>query len=73
MGSTALIFILIFYAIMLIPCIGVTIIGKNLINKIGQYPSRTPALQLGVLLKLVILEVVSFTMLMVFFKALIAD
>ncbi|MCK5215611.1 MAG: hypothetical protein KAR05_09690 [Candidatus Omnitrophica bacterium] len=72
MGSTALIFILIFYAIMLIPCIGVTIIGKNLINKIGQYPSRTPALQLGVLLKLVILEVVSFTMLMVFFKALIA-
>jgi len=44
-----------------------------LINQLGRYPSRTPAIQLSVVLKLVVLEVVSWTLLLLFFKILVAE
>jgi hypothetical protein len=73
MASTALVFIAIFYILMFIPCLGVGWIGYKLITRLGRYPSRTPAIQLGVMLKLVIVEVVSLTLILLMFKILVAE
>ena len=73
MASVALIFIVIFWFLLLVPCIGAGWLGYKLIDKLGRYPSKTPAIQTGILLKLVVVEVVSFAMLLTFFKALISE
>lgn len=70
LGNVALIFVAIFYGIMLFACIGIGWIGKNLIDDLGRFPSKTPAIQMGILFKLVVLEVVSMTLIVLFFKAL---
>ena len=58
---------------MLIPCIGVAWLGKNLLDQLGRFPSKTPAIQMGVLFKLIIIEVVSVTLILIFFKALVTE
>jgi len=73
MANVAAVFILIFYVMIIIPCVGVSVIGYKLIDKLGRFPSKTPAIQMGVLVKLVVVEVVSFTLLLSFFKALVAE
>ncbi len=73
MGSVALIFILIFWVLMAIPSLGVAWLGYKLITKLGRYPSKTPAIQMGIMLKLVIIEVVSLTLILVFFKILVSE
>ena len=73
MGSLVFIFIVIFWVIMLIPCIGIGWIGLKLINKLGRYPSKTPAIQMNILFKLVFIEVISLTLLIGFFKVLVAE
>ena len=72
MTSVVLMFILIFAFIIMVPCIGIAWIGRNLIEQLGRYPSKTPAVQMSILLKLVILEVVSFSLILLFFKMLVA-
>lgn len=73
MGSAALIFIILFFIMIAIPCLGVGWLGYKLITKLGRYPSKTPAIQMGIMLKLVIIEVVSLTMILVFFKILVSE
>jgi hypothetical protein len=73
MNETAVVFIFIFLVLMAIPCAGVAVIGYRLITRLGTFPSKTPALQMSVLLRLIVLEVVSFTLLLVFFKVLVAE
>ena len=58
---------------MLIPCLGVGWIGYKLITRLGRYPSRTPAIQVGIMLKLIIVEVVSLTLILLMFKILVAE
>ena len=70
LGGTAWIFISIFYGIILFICIGVGWIGRNLLEDLGRFPSKTPAIQMGILFKLVVLEVTGMTLLVLFFKAL---
>jgi len=72
MGGVALIFILFYWTVILIPAVGTCWIGRSLINRLGRWPSKTPAIQMSILFKLVVLEVVSFTLLLAFFKALVA-
>lgn len=66
-------FIVIFYILIFIPMFGVSWIGFKMITKLGRYPSKTPAIQMGVLFKLLVIEVVSFTMLLTFFKILVSE
>ncbi len=73
MGSAALLFIIIFFIMIGIPCLGVGWLGYKLITKIGRYPSKTPAIQMGIMLKLIIIEVVSLTVILVFFKILVSE
>jgi len=72
-SGASVIFILLFYVFVLIPCVGVSIIGVRLINKLGRFPSKTPSVQMSVLFQLIVLEVVSFTLILSFFKVLTAD
>lgn len=73
MESAALVFISIFYFLILIPCIAIGWVGKNLIYRLGQFPSKTPAIQMSILFKLVVIEVVSMSLMLVFFKILTAE
>lgn len=73
MGSAAFIFIAIFFILILIPSLGVGWLGFKLIQKLGRWPSKTPAIQLDVLVKLAIVEVVSLTLILLLFKILVAE
>lgn len=73
MESSAAIFILIFFVLILIPSLGVGWLGFKMIEKLGRYPSKTPAIQMSVLVKLLVVEVVSMTLFLAFFKALVSE
>ena len=73
MESVAAVFIMVFWAIMLIPCIGIGWISVKFINRLGRYPSKTPAIQMSILWKLIFVEVISLTLLLGFFKVLVAE
>ena len=73
MGSAGFIFTGIFLVLIAIPCIGVAWLGTKMINQLGRYPSKTPAIQLSVVLKLTVLEIGSWTMLLLFFKILVVE
>jgi len=72
-AGAAVVFVLVMDSFMILPCIGIGWIGVRLINKLGRFPSKTPAIQLGVMFQLIVLEVISFTLLVGFFKALVAE
>ena len=63
---------LIFIGVMLfvvgVPCVAVAILGTRLIDHIGQYPTKSARLQMGVCVQLLVVQVVSFLMLAAFFK-----
>ena len=61
-------FAFIFFIVIAIPCVGIAWIGWGLLSRLGQYPSKTPAIQLSIVIKLVLLEVVSATLIMLFFQ-----
>jgi TRAP-type C4-dicarboxylate transport system permease small subunit len=71
--SAALVFILIFCTCVLIPCVAIGWVGKNLIHRLGHFPSKTPAIQMSILFKLVVIEVVSMSLILLLFKALTAE
>ena len=73
MANVAFIFIVIFWILIIIPCIGAAWVGVQLINRLGRAPSKTPAIQMSILLKLVIVETVSFALILTFFKALVSE
>jgi len=60
----------IFVVIILVPCVGIAILGVNLMEKIGRYPSKTSAFQTSTFIKLFILEIISFGMLILTFHML---
>jgi hypothetical protein len=66
------VFIVIFFVLIMIPCVGIGWLGYDLLTRLGRYPSKTPAIQMSVLFKLVIVEVLSLTLLLIFFKVLVA-
>ncbi len=56
-----------FFLLMIIPCVSVGIIGYRMITKLGQYPSKTPEIQMSIWLKLLLIEAFSFGMIYLFF------
>ena len=72
-SSGGFIFAAIFFVLIAVPCVGVAWLGTKLINELGRYPSKTPAIQLSIVLKLTVLEIGSWTMLLLFFRVLVAE
>jgi hypothetical protein len=73
MGSAAVVFVCIFFVLVTIPCVGIAWLGKRMIDKVGNFPSKTPGIQMEIVIKLVFLEIVSMTLLLLFFKVLVAE
>ena len=59
---TSLIFVGIFAVIVFVPCALVTLLGRKMINRLGQQPSQTPFIQLSIFFPLVLIEVITFTL-----------
>lgn len=68
--SSALILVGLFFIGIAVPCILVAWIGFKFIGQLGQYPSKTPSIQMSICLKLFIIEVATFTVLFALFKVL---
>ncbi len=66
--TEGIIFIGIFLIIILIPCLGVSIMGYRMIQKLGYQPSQTPVIQMSIFLKLIVLEIISFILLIGFYR-----
>ncbi len=70
MMGIGMVFIGIFLIIVSIPCVGITYVGLKLIYDLGHFPSKTPIIQMSVLLKLAIIEIISVTLLVIFYHML---
>ena len=70
MSSAALVFALLFLIIIAVPCLGIAWLGVKTINRLGRFPSKTPAINMDILFKLILIEVVSITLMLTFFKVL---
>lgn len=65
--TEAFIFSLVYSIIIIIPCIIIAVIGKKLIDQLGQNPSNAPLIQMGIVAKLIAVEVVTFFFLISFY------
>lgn len=66
--TEAFVFCAIFAGIIIIPCALIGLIGRNMINKLGRYPSKTPAIQMSVLFQLFVIEIIGFVGLIGFYN-----
>ena len=62
------IFIGLFLIMVGLPCLLTAILGVKLIERLGQYPSRSAKLQFGICIQLLLVEVFGFAMLAGFFR-----
>ena len=65
-----IILVCLFLVVIGIPCVGIAIVGRQLIYQLSHFPSKTPAIQMSILFKLVIIEIVGFTLLLTFYHIL---
>jgi len=61
------IFIGLFVVMVGVPCFFTALLGTKLIESLGQYPSRSAKLQMGVCVQLLLVEIFSFMTLALFF------
>lgn len=73
MGATSIVLICLFFLAVNIPCIVIAWLGSKYIGQLGRFPSKTAAIQMSLCLKLVVIEVASFTFILMLFKALSPD
>jgi len=66
--SEALIFISVFTVIVIVPCFFTTLIGKEMIDRIGRFPTKTSIIQVKALYRLVFIEIVAFSLLASFYR-----
>lgn len=70
MEATSVVLAGLFFLGVNIPCIAVAWIGIKFFEELGRYPSKTAAIQIGICLKLLVVEIASFTFLLALFKVL---
>jgi hypothetical protein len=63
-----LFFIGCFFVMVGLPCLLTAILGTKLIDSLGQWPSRSAKLQLGICIQLLLVEIFAFSMLAVFYR-----
>lgn len=68
--SVGIVMIAIVFVIVAIPCLFTGWLGYKMLKKLAYFPSKNPAIQMGIFLKLLIVEVVSITLLLVFYHVL---
>ncbi len=63
-----LIFIGCFLVMVGLPCLLTAILGTKLIDNLGQWPSRSAKLQIGICVQLLLVEIFAFAMLATFYR-----
>ncbi len=66
----ALVLVFIFAIVIGIPCVGTVLLGRRLLNRLANYHSKTPAIQLSVVSQLILLEIISFGFLLLLYHIL---
>lgn len=61
-------FALIYSFIIIVPCIIVAILGKKMIAQMGKYPTKSPIIQMSIFWQLVVLEIITFLLLIGFYR-----
>ena len=61
------IFIGMFIVMVGVPCFFTALLGTKLIERLGNYPSRSAKLQMGICVQLLLVEIFGFMMLALFF------
>ncbi len=64
----AFIIVCIMSVIIAIPCFLTVLVGRKMINRIGQYPTQAPTIQMSIWLQLVAIEAVGFLLLIMFYN-----
>ncbi|MGE0269563.1 MAG: hypothetical protein AB7S78_14025 [Candidatus Omnitrophota bacterium] len=64
----SLVFCAVFAVIVLVPCVIIAIYGRKVIEKMGQYPSQIPVIQMQIFMPLIILGAVTFASLIGFYN-----
>jgi len=55
--TESLIFTAIYATLVCVPCFCVALIGRKMLERLGQFPSQTPAIQLSIFLKLMVVKI----------------
>ena len=71
--GVSLIFCSIYAVIIIVPCVITANIGRRMIDELGHWPSKTPAIQMKFFWKLVVLEILTFIGLVAFFNFFISE
>ena len=66
--TEAFIFATIYGVIIIGACILITLIGRKMINQLGFYPTKTSIIQMSILYKLILLEGITFMLLIGFLQ-----
>jgi len=61
------IFAAVYGVIVMVPCVMVGLIGKKMIDKLGRYPTKSPAIQMSIFLQLIVIEIIAFFCLIAFY------
>ncbi|MCA9403666.1 MAG: hypothetical protein KC897_07785 [Candidatus Omnitrophica bacterium] len=64
----SLIFIGVFAVIVLVPCIIIALMGRKAIKEMGRYPTRIPLIQSKMMMPLLMVDVVTFALLVGFYN-----
>ena len=62
-----LILVTIVFLIIVVPCIFIAVLGSKMLNKLAYFPSKNPAIQKDVCFWIVLVEIASFTLLIMFY------
>ena len=66
--TEALIFVNVFAVIVLVPCYFVYLIGRDMMDETGRFPTQAAMIQAKALLKLILIEVAAFFSLTAFYR-----
>jgi hypothetical protein len=66
--GVSLIFSSIYSMMIIVPCVITLVIGRRVIQEVGRWPAKTPAIQMSIVWKLITLEVITFFFLISFFQ-----
>ena len=61
------IFAFVYAIIIIVPCVLVALLGRNMINQLGHYPTRSPIIQMSIFAKLMAIEIMTFACLIGFY------
>ncbi|HBG62537.1 MAG: hypothetical protein A2Y03_08195 [Omnitrophica WOR_2 bacterium GWF2_38_59] len=64
----AFVFACVYAVIIIVPCIIVALLGNKMIGDLGRYPTKTPAIQMSIVWKLIVTEIITFVLLIMFYN-----